>query len=464
VIAFAHILGIPVEENLPYLVPAGGALLLLRLRARAAHAALQKWRRSPRQVRRAPSHAEVERILDGAPHARELSRLAELAVCVGANVQSGQIVAVSADVGQEPLARSVADSAYRHGARFVDVTYFDRQIQRSRLEHAATVTLPFVPSWYGARAEQLGEQRCASIGITGPVAPGLLDHVDADRIAADRLPEIVEMHAVVAAQDVNWTVVPGPNVAWACQVFPTLPPDAALAALWRDVAHIMRLDETDPVEAWNVRQDALETKSAQLTTAELDSIHFSGPGTDLTVGLLPGSRWASARLHTADRVTHVANLPSEEIFTTPDPARTEGHVLATRPVVIGGTMCERVRLEFAHGKVVRVAAARGAEHLAALIRKDAGAKRLGEIALVDEHSRIGRLGRTFFETLLDENAACHLALGSGYPFLINPETAHRCNASAIHNDVMIGTSELEITGIRRNGQPLAIMSAGVWRL
>lgn len=400
----------------------------------------------------------------GASHAVEQRQLADLAVGLGANVQPGQIVAVAADLGHEAVAREVAASAYRHGARFVDVVYFDRFVQRCRLEHAAATTLAFVPSWYGARAHALSDQGCASVGLTGSVAPGLLADIDPQRVAADRLPELDEMQEVTAARTVNWTVVPAPNPGWAHQVFPHLEPDAALDALWRDISTAMRLDEPNPLAAWGVRQEKLAIKAQQLTTAPLDAIQLTGPGTDLTIGLLPSARWATARLHTVDDLPHVANLPSEEVFTTPDPRRTEGHVRATRPVVIGGAMVEGLRLEFAAGRLVSASADYGADHLAALVDIDPGAARLGEVALVDRDSRVSQLDRTLFETLLDENAASHLALGSGYQFLLDPRDAARCNASAIHVDIMIGSNRLEVTGLGSAGQSISLMAAGVWRL
>ncbi|MSW96261.1 MAG: aminopeptidase, partial [Actinobacteria bacterium] len=216
-----------------------------------------------------------------------LERFADLLVGFGANVQPGQIVAVGGELGKEEVVRAIAASAYRHGARFVDVAYFDPHVKRERLLHAAQDTLGFVPSWYGDRALALGEQRCARIGLTGPVTPGLLDDVDPARMGLDQLPFVRETITTINERTTNWTAGPCPSRPWARLVHPQLPEDEALALLVEEVTHVLRLDEDDPVAAWRGRADALIEAAERLTGPRFDALRFEGPGTDLTVGLLP---------------------------------------------------------------------------------------------------------------------------------------------------------------------------------
>ena len=263
------------------------------------------------------------------------SQLAELAVVLGANVQQDQLVTVSASLGEEEMAREVAAAAYRHGARFVDVTYFDPYVKRARIEHAREETLDFVPSWYGDRMLELGRQRAARISLSGPAPPDALDGVDPERAGRDQLPFIKEVLTVVNERLVNWTVVPSPTPRWARLVYPELAEADALERLWGEIGHVCRLDEPDPVAAWSARAEELEDRARQLAAAGFDALHFEGPGTDLVVGLFPGAEWQTAREETVDGIVHMANLPSEEVLTTPDPERTEGVVRSTRPLALG---------------------------------------------------------------------------------------------------------------------------------
>ena len=220
-----------------------------------------------------------------------LRKLADLAVGAGANVQRDQIVAIGAEPGKEPLARAIAASAYRAGAKFVDVSYFDLAVKRARLEHAAEDTLDFVPSWYGARYLGLGEHRGARISVQPNPEPGILAGVDPARAGRDGLPFVPEIFTVINDRSTNWTVVPFPTPTWASHVHPSLDPDEALARLDDQILHVCRLDEPDPVAAWGERADALAAVARRLDERRFDAIHFDGPGTDLTIGLLPTSRW-----------------------------------------------------------------------------------------------------------------------------------------------------------------------------
>jgi aminopeptidase len=392
-------------------------------------------------------------------------RLAELAVRLGANVQPGQYVAVRGSTGHETLARAIADAAYRAGAGFVDARYFDPWVKLARLRHAPDDSLDFVPEGYGADLVRLGEDRGASIAITGPVAPRLYDEIDPARTGRDQLPFVKEVMDVIGARLVNWTVVPCPTPGWAEHVHSELEPGEALAKLTGEIAHVLRLDEPDPTAAWRARLEMLGTVAGRLTERRFDAVRFEGPGTDLTVGLLPSSRWmCAAGFSTADGIEHVANLPTEEIFAAPDPERVEGTVRATKPLDLGGTVVEGFSVRFEGGRAVAIEGARGADVLVGRSRTDDGAARLGEVALVDGESRIGRLGTVFKETLLDENAASHIALGGSFPFGVDDADRPRLNTSAIHIDFMIGGDDVDVTGLTGEGAGVPLLRGGAWQL
>jgi aminopeptidase len=393
------------------------------------------------------------------------SQLAELAVVLGANVQQDQLVTVSASLGEEEMAREVAAAAYRHGARFVDVTYFDPYVKRARIEHAREETLDFVPSWYGDRMLELGRQRAARISLSGPAPPDALDGVDAERAGRDQLPFIKQVLTVVNERLVNWTVVPSPTPRWARLVYPELAEADALERLWGEIGHVCRLDEPDPVAAWATRAEELEDNARRLAAAGFDAVHFEGQGTDLVVGLFPGAEWQTAREETVDGILHMANLPSEEVFTTPDPERTVGIVRSTRPLALGdGPIVRGLVVRFEGGRAVEITADEGEEIMRGRAALDQGAARLGEVALVDRESRIGQLGTTFLDTLLDENAVSHIALGDGDPSLIGESDRSRVNESAMHLDFMIGDDDVDVTGVERSGARIPVLRGGAWQL
>jgi aminopeptidase len=395
-----------------------------------------------------------------------LARLAELTVDFGANVQPGQIVSVSGAPGKEYLVRAIAERAYKRGARFVDVSWFDPWVKRARVAYAPEDSLEYVPPWYGERLLALGRERGAAITLSGPVAPGLLDGLDPVRSGRDRLPAIRESGEVVGRRELNWTIVPCPTVAWAKLVHPDLDDDAALAKLEQEVVHVLRLDEPDPVAAWQRRADTLMGAAERLNERGFDALHYSGPGTELTIGLLPAARWMAARFETVDGLPHMPNLPTEEVFTSPDPTRTEGHVTSTKPLVlVDGTVVRDLRVRFEGGRVTQLDASTAQETMRTIIARDEGAARLGECALVDREGRIGALDTVFYDTLIDENAASHLALGRAFPFLAgDAETQARMNESDIHIDFMIGAPELTVTGLTAGGERVPVLVDGSWQI
>ncbi len=400
------------------------------------------------------------------PPIPELTRaLAELTVRFGANLQPGQIMAIGSEPGKEELTRAIADVAYANGARFVDLFVFDYHLKRSRALNTDPETLHFVPPWYGERMRALGELRCALVSMTGPVEPHLLDDVAPELIGKDLLPRIRESVEVVNNRTVNWTVVPSPTRGWAQLVYPDLEPEPALHKLWEEIAYVTRLDTGDPVAAWTERMDALEAVAERLGAMDLDRLHFEGPGTDLSVGVFPSSRWLCARLSTVDGIVHAPNLPTEEVFTTPDPERVQGTVTSTKPLFVSGTVINGLRVRFAGGRAVQIDADEGADVLRTMSQHDEGAARLGEVALVDRDSRIGRLGTVFFDTLLDENAASHIALGQALDFAIDdPGDRQRTNSSELHTDFMIGSDEVAVTGVLRDGTEVPLLRGGAWQI
>jgi len=392
------------------------------------------------------------------------SRLAELSVH-GANVQAGQIVLVSAELEQRDLARAVAAAAYDRGAKFVDVFYFDPHLKRARIEHADPSTLDYVPEWYGSRLLEHAAQHGGRVSLAGPTEPNLLDDLDPALVGKDRLPWLKEIGQVVSARSTNWTIVPSPHPAWAHLVYPDLPEDEAYERLWHDLEHVLRLDEPDPAAAWEERMAVLNDSAKRLSERHFDAIELRGPGTELTIGLLPTHRWWAADFTTAEGLRHFPNLPTEEVFTTPDPTRTSGQVTATTPLVLrDGTIIRGLRVRFENGVAVDIDADENGEALRSQLTVDDDALRLGELALVDRQGRIGPLGTVFYDTLLDENAASHIAFGNGFPFLVDEDVADRVNKSATHVDFMIGSPELDVDGITADGERVPVLRGGDWQI
>ena len=395
-----------------------------------------------------------------------LDRWAELVVAFGANVQPGQIVAIGSEPGKEAYVRALAASAYRHGAKFVDVSSFDVYVKRARLLYADEDTLGFIPDWHPQRLLALGDAHAARIGLSGPVAPDALAGVDPAKIGKDQFPALKEGSKVVNDRTTNWTIAPAPTPAWAELVHPDLDPEAGLARLGEQILHILRLDEEDPVAAWRARADTLVAAAARMTERRFSELHFEGPGTDLHVGLLPSARFLAARFSTVDDVEHMPNLPTEEVFTTPDPLRVDGIVRSTKPLFLGGSIVRGLEVRFEGGVAVGIEADENADVLRAYTQRDEGAARLGEVALVDREGRIGPLDTVFYDTLLDENAASHIALGSSYKALTldDPADEERANESAIHVDFMIGGEDVTVTGVTDAGERVPVLVHGSWQL
>ena len=389
------------------------------------------------------------------------ARYAELAVRVGANVQPGQLVDVVARVEHAEIARAVTRAAYSAGARYVDVYYSDQHLRRALIESAPDDVLSWTPPWLLKRAKQVGDERAAVVALTGDAEPDLLADLPGERVGKARMRELAEENTrQINEQLNNWTVVGVPNEGWARQMFGE--PD--LERLWRAVEYCVRLDEDDPVAAWRAHVGKIGRRARLLNDMRVDALRFHGPGTDLTVGLLPESRWQGVESETAEGLAYVANMPTEEVFTTPDSRRTEGFVRSTRPLALYGQIVNGLEVRFEAGRIVDVRADEGADVINGQLASDETAPFLGEIALVDGTSRVGQTGLTFFDTLFDENATCHIAYGSAYAEAVEGEPGEGVNVSTVHTDFMVGGPEISVDAMLLDGTVVPLLRADVWQL
>jgi aminopeptidase len=398
-----------------------------------------------------------------------LERYAELVLRVGLDLREGEDLLVDCAVEHAPFARALAEVGYRGGARHVDVHYEDKPVRAARIAHAPDDALDYTPPWLLERIMRAGELGAAMVQVGGDPHPRAYDDLDPARVALARDPELLTARLrTLLGGTVSWTVVCVPTEGWAQTVLGE--PD--VARLWEAVAHAVRLDEADPVAAWQAHVAMLEARTQALADLGLDAVRLRGPGTDLTVGLGAHSRWAHGLNETADGRRFVANLPTEEVLTTPHRDRTEGTVRSTRPLVLGGVVVEGLTLRFERGVAVDAAADRGFEVVARELEADDGARRLGELALVDGSSRVGRTGLTFFHTLYDENATCHIAYGQSAgavdeeaeALAPDEQLARGINQSRLHTDFMVGGPEVEVDGMLADGTEIPLIRDDVWQL
>jgi len=398
----------------------------------------------------------------------DLDRYAELLVSVGVNLEEGQELFVDCFVEHAPLARAVARAGYRAGARRVDVAYLDKFVDAAMVEHAAVEEIQRGAPWLVDRARAIEDHGGALVSISGDPAPHLFDDLDPRRVAIPRAKDLTaERIRVALGERVRWTIASYPTEGWAERALGT--PD--VERLWQAISTTVRLDEDDPTAAWLDHVERLESRASGLNELRLDAVRLRGGGTDLTVGLLPESHWRSGRHYIADRA-FVANMPTEEVFVTPDRARTDGVVRSTKPLPLNGLVVEGLEVRFRDGAIVEVNADKGAEVVREQVAIDEGAARLGELALVDRESRVARTGLTFFNTLFDENAACHIAYGHSAGAVTDDalalsgeeQLAAGINQSNIHTDFMIGGAEVDVDGIREDGTVVPLLRENVWQL
>lgn len=403
----------------------------------------------------------------------KLKKYAHLIVKVGVNVQPADTVVVYASVDQAPLARLVTQEAYQLGAGQVIVQWNDDLIQKEFLSQAAEKYLTEIPEYKKLEAETFAKERVTRISIVSQ-DPDALKAVDAKRVATYQQARGKALQPVMEATQSNklrWTVVAAASPAWAKKVFPELDStEAQVDALWEEIFKTTRIDQADPVKAWQVHDQKMREQAAKLNQEQFSALHYTAPGTDITIGLPKNHLWEGAGSFAADGNEFMANMPTEEVFTAPDRNRVDGTIVSTKPLSYAGTTLIDMKFTFKAGKVVDFSAKEGQEVLASLLDIDEGARHLGEVALVPDPSPISQSGITFFNTLFDENASNHLALGAAYPFSIEggtemtPEELKQAglNSSQTHVDFMVGSAEMNIDGIRADGSRVPIFRNGDW--
>jgi aminopeptidase len=387
-----------------------------------------------------------------------LERYAELCVRVGANVQPGQELFVQSQVEHAPLARAITRQGYEAGASYVHVLYRDDHVRRAMIEVGPDEALTYSPGWVKEFVEEGAGN--AYIATVGDPEPELMADLDGGRVGRAQMQEVMEIAIrQLHENSVNWSGVGAPNEGWARQMFGE--PD--LERLWELVAFCMRFDEPDPVAAWREHTQQLQARADALTELRPDALRYRGPGTDLTVGLLPTSRWLGGASETASGIRFVANMPTEEIFTAPDCRRADGTIRSTMPLAWHGQIVRGLELTLENGRIVQVEAETGADLVRGHLASVENADRFGEVALVAGDSRVGQAGTLFYNTLFDENATCHIAYGMGYPNSVDGEPGEGLNVANIHVDFMVGGPELEVDALLADGTVKPLIRDEAWQ-
>ena len=404
--------------------------------------------------------------------AEKLDRLAEVAVKIGLGLQPGQDLFLTAPVTALPLVRRIVEHAYRAGAGLVTPFLSDEELTLSRFRFGADTSFDRAAGWLYegvAKAFASGVARLAIVGDN----PMLLASEDPNKVArANKANSIAYQPALdkIAGFDINWNIIAYPGASWAKQVFPGEEEDVAVAKLADAIFAASRVTVDDPVAAWAQHNAALHSRTEWLNGQRFHSLHYSGPGTDLTIGLADGHEWQGGASTAKNGVVCNPNIPTEEVFTTPHARRVDGHVVSTKPLSYQGALIENIQVRFEQGRIVEAKASRGEEVLRKVLDTDEGARRLGEAALVPHSSPISKSGLLFYNTLFDENAACHIALGQCYSkcFVdgarLTPEQiAERGgNKSLIHIDWMIGSGSIDIDGVHADGSRTPVFRKGEW--
>jgi len=411
-------------------------------------------------------------------HQEMLAKYAEAIVKVGLNLRAGQrlIITLGATRGVPsqfaPLVREIAKAAYGVGARYVDAIFADEEMLRIRAQHAPKDSFGEYSKWQIQAITNMVEGGDALLSIAGS-NPDLLGGLDPDVVGQMQRIHLENWSPVsekVSANAINWCVVAAAGEAWAHKIFPDLPMQTAQEKLWQAIFETTRIDQPDPVAAWNQHIISLRERAKYMQAKQYTALHYKAPGTDFTVGLPNGHLWISAQSLAQNGVAFTANMPTEEVFTLPDRSRADGVISATFPLSYGGTLIEDFQVHFEGGRITKVTAKRGESVLQKLVDTDEGSHRLGELALVPASSPIAKRGHLFYNTLFDENASCHIAIGRAYRFTLTGGTelndeefiAAGGNVSLNHVDFMIGSPNMDIDGITRDGQHEPVMRQGEW--
>lgn len=402
-----------------------------------------------------------------------LKKYARLIAETGVNVQDNHTVVLQISVDQAPLARLITEEAYRLGAAEVIVQWSDETIQREFLSHAATDRIENVPQYKIDQTDDWIAKGASRISVVSS-NPDALAGVDAQRVAAFQAANgkaLVNLRKATQANKVSWTVVAAASEGWAAKVFPELATsEEQVDALWNEIFKTTRIYEENPVIAWDIHDKKLQEKAAELNEQQFTALHYTAPGTDLTIGLPKNHLWEGAGSYNARGEEFMANMPTEEVFTAPDSRRVDGYVSSTKPLSYAGTIISGMKFTFKDGKVVDFSAEQGEEALKNLLAIDEGAKHLGEVALVPDPSPISQSGLIFYNTLFDENASNHLAFGSAYAFNLQGGTemseeelaAAGLNRSQTHVDFMVGSDKMNIDGIKEDGTIVPVFRNGDW--
>jgi len=403
---------------------------------------------------------------------KQLSRYAELAVKVGVNIQPNQYLYISASTETTEFVRLVTEKAYDAGARQVFIDWSDDTISRLRYEKAPADSFAEFPEWKVMEREQLAEKGAAFMSIVSQ-SPDLLKGIEPSRIADSQKATgqaLDKYRQYVQSDKISWTVIATPSQAWAAKVFPELSEEEQISALWTAIFKAVRTDKQDPVQEWINHDNELHSKVDYLNNKRYRKLHYKAPGTDLIVELPEGHLWCGAGSVNEKGDTFMANMPTEEVFTVPLKTGVNGYISSTKPLSYGGNIIDNFKLTFKDGRVTEISAEQGEEVLQRLIDTDEGAKHLGEVALVPHASPISQSGLLFYNTLFDENASNHFALGSAYSFCIEGGKTmpreelvkHGLNQSITHVDFMVGSEEMDIDGIHDDGSSEPVFSRGNW--
>ncbi|TCP89413.1 aminopeptidase T [Rhizobium sp. PP-F2F-G36] len=403
---------------------------------------------------------------------RKLEKLAEVAVKIGLGLERGQDLVITAPIAALPMVRLITKHAYLAGAGLVTTFYSDEESTLARYEHAPDESFDRASNWLYEGMAKAYAGNAARLAISGD-NPMMLATQDPSKVArANKAMSIAYKPALekISNFDINWNIVSYPNPSWARQMFPNDPENVAVEKLANAIFAASRVDVEDPVAAWKEHNANLRKRSTWLNGERFSALHFTGPGTDLTVGLADGHEWHGGASTAKNGITCNPNIPTEEVFTTPHALRVEGHVSSTKPLSHQGTLIDDIQVRFEGGRIVEAKASKGESVLNKVLDTDEGARRLGEVALVPHSSPISASGILFYNTLFDENASCHIALGQCYSkcFLdgasLSQEqiAAQGGNSSLIHIDWMIGSDKVDIDGVREDGTAVPVMRGGEW--